>query len=262
MNNAELHDLIPLHALGALEPSEVPFLEAYLALNPEAQASYVWYLEAVTVLARALPLEEPPQDLKARMLARVRQGDGRQNAGLQVAPVPDLAAFSRTPAVPIIPSQTRPRASRIPRRRMRFVPVALGGMALAVMAGLVMQNLQLGNNLRLLEASEQNLKRLLASSATQSAVLNTSDGKVPIGNVFVGNEGQLFISHLMPALPNGKTWQAWYILKGESTPRSLGTTNDAHLMTQLPAGAQVIAVSEEPTGGSRTPTLIRAIANL
>ena len=72
-SNAELHDLIPLHALGALEPDEVLLLEAYLVLNPEAQANYVWYLEAVAVLARSVPLLEPAQGLKARMLDRVRQ---------------------------------------------------------------------------------------------------------------------------------------------------------------------------------------------
>jgi Anti-sigma-K factor rskA len=257
MNNAELHDLIPLHALGALEPEEVPLLEAYLALNPEAQASYVWYLEAVTVLARALPLEEPAQDLKARMLNRVRQGGGRHNTR-----VPDLSPFPSAPAVPIMPNQTRPRASRIPRRKMRFVPVALAGMMLAVMAGLLVQNLQLSNNVRLLEGSQETLESLLTSSQTRMAVLNSPDGKRVLGRVFVHADGQVLIGHTMGRLSGPRTWQAWYILKGETAPRSLGITNEPRLMVHLPSNAQVIAVSEEPTGGSQTPTMIRAIARL
>ena len=254
MNNAELHDLIPSHALGALEPNEVQALEAYLALNPEAQASYVWYLEAVTVLARALPLEEPPQDLKARTLARVRQYNGRQSTH-----VPDLSSFSSTPAVPIIPNQTRPRASRIPRRRMRFLPVALGGMTLAVMAGLLLQNAQL-RDLQRLEGSQ--LDMLLASSETKVVPLNSPDGKQAVGRVFINPNGQLLIGHTMGRLSGPRTWQAWYILKGETVPRSLGTTHEPRLMIQVPNNTQVIAVSEEPTGGSQTPTLIRAIARL
>ena len=253
MNNAELHDLIPLHALGALESNEVPVLEAYLALNPEAQASYVWYLEAVTVLARALPPEKPAQDLKARMLARVRQYNGQH---------PDLSPFSSTPAVPIIPHQTRPRTSRIPRRRMRFVPVALGATALAVMTGLLLQNAQLRQKVQGLEGSQQQLEMLLAASDTKMLLLNSPDGKRAVGRVFINADGQLLISHTMGRLSGPRTWQAWYILKGETVPRSLGTTQEPRLMVHVPSNAQVIAVSEEPTGGSQAPTVIRAIARL
>jgi anti-sigma-K factor RskA len=66
----------------------------------------------------------------------------------------------------------------------------------------------------------------------------------------------------MLTLPSGKTWQAWYILKGETAPHSLGITNASHLMTQLPANVQVVAVSEEPAGGSLVPTTVRAVATL
>ncbi len=253
MNNTQLHDLIPLHALGALEPNEVPVLEAYLAVNPEAQASYVWYLEAVTILARAIPLEEPPRDLKARMLDRVRQSNGRQ-----ITRVPDLSPFSREP----VPNQTRPRASQTPRHRMRFFAVALGGMMLAVMAGLLVQNVQLGNNLRLLGSSQETLESLLTSSDTRMAVLNSPDGKRVLGRIFINSDGQLLIGHTMGKLSGPKTWQAWYILKGETAPRSLGITQEPRLLIQVPTNTQVIAVSEEPAGGSKAPTIIRAIANL
>ncbi len=253
MKNTQLHDLIPLHALGALEPNEVPVLEAYLAVNPEAQASYVWYLEAVTILARAIPLEEPPRDLKARMLDRVRQSNGRQ-----ITRVPDLSPFSREP----IPNQTRPRTSRTPRHRMRFFAVALAGMMLAVIVGLLVQNVQLGNNLRLLGSSQETLESLLTSSDTRMAVLNSPDGKRVLGRVFVNADGQLLIGHTMGKLSGPKTWQAWYILKGETVPRSLGITQEPRLLIHVPRNTQVIAVSEEPAGGSKAPTIIRAIANL
>ena len=161
--------------------------------------------------------------------------------------------------VPIIPShQSRSRA-RFGSHRSGFLPVALG-MAAAVIAGLVILNVQTGKRIGALEASEQNLERLLASSTTRTAVLNTPDGKTTIGKVFVGNDGQVLISHSMMKPPSGKTWQAWYILKGETVPRSLGITDASHLLTQLPANVQVVAVSEEPVGGSLVPTTVRAVA--
>ena len=278
MNNAELHELIPLHALNALEPHQVVYIEAYLKAYPEAQASYVWYLEAVTVLARAIPLEEPPQDLKARMLDRVRLVNAAQNGAARdntardgtvrtlttVASesVADTVEASSTSSISIIPaSQSRAkRANRSSLRRSRFLPVIFGAMAMAVIAGLVILNVQTGRWIAALEASEQNLERLLASSTTRTSVLNTPDGKTPIGKVFMGNDGQVLISHSMMKPPSGKTWQAWYILKGETVPRSLGITDASHLLTQLPANVQVVAVSEEPVGGSLVPTTVRAVA--
>jgi anti-sigma-K factor RskA len=83
-----------------------------------------------------------------------------------------------------------------------------------------------------------------------------------LGRVFVNADGQVLIGHTMGKLSDSRTWQAWYILKGEIVPRSLGTTHEPRLMVHVPSNAQIIAVSEEPVGGSRAPTTIRAIARL
>ena len=145
---------------------------------------------------------------------------------------------------------------------MRFFAVALAGMMLAVIVGLLVQNVQLGNNLQLLGSSQETLESLLTSSDTRMAVLNSPDGKRVLGRVFINTDGQLLIGHTMGKLSGPKTWQAWYILKGETAPRSLGITQEPRLLIQVPTNTQVIAVSEEPAGGSQAPTIIRAIANL
>jgi anti-sigma-K factor RskA len=268
-SNAELHDLIPLHALGALEPDEVPLLEAYLALNPEARASYVWYLEAVSILARSIPLEEPPQDLKARMLDRVRQVNAAQVGSTRASPtraastqaVPVRARDHVESRVPIFADHTQPRAVQNSFPKLQFLPVTFAAMA-AIIAGLFVQNLQLNNTLRTLEGSQTGLESFLASSKTKTVVLNSADGKAIVGVVLSAPDGSVLISHTMGERSGTKTWQAWYILKGETTPRPLDTTNASHLMVHVPANAQVIAVSEEPAGGSQQPTTVRAIATL
>jgi anti-sigma-K factor RskA len=285
-SNAELNDLIPLHALGALEPDEVSFLEAYLLVNPEARASYVWYLEAVSVLARSVPLLEPAVDLKARMLDRVRQ----DNAG-QVCSARDYSArnysarvdssrvdlfqagtgtarghvdgtnmLNKSP-VPMIAEHTRARTVRNPLLKLRFVPIAFAAMA-AIVVGLLVQNRQLEGTLRLLETSRHHLEFLLSSNQTKTVVLNSADGKTVVGVVLAASDGGVLISHTMGDLSGTKTWQAWYILKGETMPRSLGITNASHLMIHVPVNTHAIAVSEEPAGGSLSPTTVRAIATL
>jgi anti-sigma-K factor RskA len=280
LSDAELHDLIPLHALGALEPDEVPLLEAYLAVNPEARASYVWYLEAVSILARSIPLEEPPQDLKARMLDRVRKVNATRVGSVRVDPVQsgstrasstqagsdqaipirarDHATESR---VPIFTDHTQARAVQNSLYKLRLLPIAFVAMA-AIIAGLFVQNLQLNNTLRMLEGSQTGLESFLASSKTKTVVLNSADGKAIVGVVMSSSDGSVLISHTMGERSGTKTWQAWYILKGETVPRPLATTNASHLMIHVPVNAQVIAVSEEPAGGSQKPTTVRAIARL
>jgi hypothetical protein len=269
MTDAELHDLIPLHALGALEPSEVTAMEAYLARNPEAQASYVWYLEAAMVLAKTIPLEEPAQDLKARMLDRVRSVNRVQTNRVRdnqvqansIQAKPTTTERSRTAPVP--PSGRQAPRARTAGRPRSWLPVTLGaaGILMAGVAGLLLQNAQLNNRLQALEASQKTLETLLNSSQTRLVVLNSADTKTAVGRALIGPEGLVQISHTMDKATD-KTWQAWYILKGENTPRPLETSNQPHLLIRVPANTQAVAISEEPIGGSLVPTTVRAIAAL
>jgi hypothetical protein len=70
--NTELHDLIPLLALHALESDQVHHVEGYINSNPEARVIHAWYLETVTLLAQTVPVLKPPSSLKVRMLERIR----------------------------------------------------------------------------------------------------------------------------------------------------------------------------------------------
>jgi anti-sigma-K factor RskA len=291
LHESELHDLIPLHALGALEPEQVPLIEAYLAANPEAQASYVWYLEAVSILARSLPLQEPPVGLKARMLNRVRDlqsGKPETAKSVQVesvragsVQVESIQTESVQTAVPSISSdrtvdrtvdrasnRSRPRSVRAGGRKSRW-PVALGitgaltaGLGISAIVGLTLRNNDLSQQLLRLEDSQRSLESFLNSSSSKIVALNATNGKTSVGLALIGTDGRVLINHTMGKSVVGKTWQAWYILKGESVPRPLETTTEAHLLIRVPANVQVIAVSEEPVGGSLVPTTIRAIATL
>jgi hypothetical protein len=69
--NTELHDLIPLHALHALESDQVHHVEGYINSNPEARVIHTWYLETVTLLAQTVPVLKPPSSVKARVLERI-----------------------------------------------------------------------------------------------------------------------------------------------------------------------------------------------
>jgi Anti-sigma-K factor rskA len=269
MTDFELHELIPLHALAALEPDQAVALEAYLIVNPEAQASYLWYLEAVTVLARALVRVEPPTDLKSRMLDRVRRSRVTSLQGFSDRSVSDRSVSDqRVPnlSVEIGQHPIRPQTSRIHRHRSRLpIPLAVIS-AISAIAGLMALQFHASNTINTLEASQRQLEQMLASNETTLAILNTPDNHTQVGRVFTTRDGRLLITHSMGKLHDPKTWQAWYIRKGETIPRSLGTTNESYLLIQLPPDAsakiKAIAVSEERAGGSPIPTTIRALATL
>ena len=72
--NTKLHDLIPLHALNALESDQVHHVEGYINSNPEARVIHAWYLETVTILAQTVPVRKPSPSVKARVLERIRLG--------------------------------------------------------------------------------------------------------------------------------------------------------------------------------------------
>ena len=243
----------------------MPLIEAYLAANPEAQASYVWYLEAVSILARSVPLQEPPAALKSRVLDRIR--------GLQAGKVDPVESARSEPAqvgsaraaVPSMSSnRSRPRSFGVGWRRSRL-PIAFGltaALAISAIVGLGLRNNDLSRQLRTLEVSQRSLESLLNSSGTKTVALNSVDGKAGVGLALIGTDGRVLISHTLGKAVVGKTWQAWYILKGETAPRPLETTRNAQLLIRVPANTQVIALSEEPVGGSLVPTTIRAIATL
>ena len=71
--NTELHDLIPVYTLYALESDQVHRIEGYINSNPEARVIQTWYLETLTLLAQTVPVLKPPSSVKARVLERIRQ---------------------------------------------------------------------------------------------------------------------------------------------------------------------------------------------
>ena len=63
-------ELLPAYALGAVEDSLSPQIEATIKADPELQAEYAVYESIVDSLTAALPSVEPSPDLGARILTQ------------------------------------------------------------------------------------------------------------------------------------------------------------------------------------------------
>jgi len=66
-----LADLLPLHALGALDPEEAAAVEEALARDPALRATFDSYLEVAHALGDALDPVRPPGSARDRLLADV-----------------------------------------------------------------------------------------------------------------------------------------------------------------------------------------------
>jgi anti-sigma-K factor RskA len=65
--------LLSAHALGALEPHEAEEAERLIATSDECRAVFEEALEVAAALALATAEGDPPEELRARIIAAVRE---------------------------------------------------------------------------------------------------------------------------------------------------------------------------------------------
>lgn len=245
----ELRELLPAYALGAVSQDEAAAVaEALDSDRPDSaalRAELRSYQELVVQMASANTVVPPPR-VKERLLARV--------------------AREKQVALP-------PRA---PRKMPAFAVAALAA-AIVLAVGLGAYSLRLRNSL----TESRSLSALLSDSlarreATINAILE-AEGSLRVAQLVAADSAaqrggiQLFwnerqkrgILHafrLRPA-PQGRAYQLWLIQDGK--PVSVAVFNseaDGHALVQdlaLPPSSQgttLVAVTEEPAGGSPGPT--------
>ena len=71
---ADLRELLPLYALGALDADEAAAVERAVAADPALAAELASYRDAADRLVDLVPAVAPPPDVKARLLASVGAG--------------------------------------------------------------------------------------------------------------------------------------------------------------------------------------------
>lgn len=72
--------LLPVYALGCLDNDEAQLVSNHIRCCPDCQAELRAYQAVVDALALAIPLIEPPPDLKTRLLRRIAQQSEAQRA--------------------------------------------------------------------------------------------------------------------------------------------------------------------------------------
>ncbi len=231
MNQEWFEDLKDAYVLGALPEEERLEFERYLETHPDLQAE-VEELGAVAGLLALSPREqEPPPELRRRIMGTVEAEAVHPRDGRRSWPA-----------------------------RLREV-VGVRDLALAAAAmlviGLSFWSMLLQGEVRDLQGRVQSLQS--QPEGPQMIVLGGTGTEQGARAQLVTLEGDqaVLVAENMPPVPEGKTYQIW-VIRGD-TPQPSGLFEPkgdsiAAVVEKPVEGADAVAVTVEPEGGSKAPT--------
>ena len=231
MNHERFDELKEAYVLGALPEEERLEFERYLMAHPDLRAE-VEDLGAVAGLLAFSPQEqEPPPELRHRIMATVEA------------------------------EAARPRTSRRSWLAGLWEAVGVRDLALAAAAvlviGLFSWSMLLQGEVRDLQGRVQDLQS--QPQGPQMIALGSGGTKQGARAVLVTLEGDraVLVAENMPPVPEGKTYQIWVIKDDTPQPSGLFEPRGdsiAAVVENPVEGADAVAVTVEPEGGSKKPT--------
>ena len=233
MDDKSFEDLKDAYALGALPDNERASVEAYLALHPERQAEIDDMVGVAGLLALAPPEQEPPADLRRRLMQVVES------------------------------EAVQPRAAESPSsswfgwlRGLRNV--ALGAAAVLVV-GLLSWNVLLQEDVQDLREQVEQARSANEAQQTREIALDGTwaEQGARAEVTALKDDRAILVVEDMPSMPDDRTGQVWVIRDEKPEPSGLlepsGNMAATAITTNL-RGADAIAVTIEPAGGSEEPT--------
>ena len=220
-------DLTAVYALGALAGEERLWFEAYLAEHPGLSAEVDELGSVADLLALAPAEQEPPAGLRRSVLESV--GAPRE----------------------VVSGEPARRSRRTDRTRRFLRPGMLAAAAaFAAVVGLLLWNASLrdqNGDLRG-EIAERRTVQMEGSGLASGAA----------GEVLVRDEGRaVLVASELPPAPEGEVYEAWIIRDGVPEPAGLFEPRNGSAAAPVEGttnGAQAVAVTLEPEGGSPMPT--------
>lgn len=233
--NNDVHTLTGAYVLDALSEVERRAFEDHMSGCP-ACSQEVAELRETTARLGLAAAAVPPADLWNRV----------RTATTQVRQLPPLSADSAAL-----------RAKRWPTRIAVFAAAASLVVAAAIGVGWITSNEQLEDQLAQSQNQLDKLQSVLSAPDAQVSTASVDGGSVT-AIISRTRNGMVVLVHGLPVLPTNRVYQAWF-LKQNGTVASAGilATSTGSLTTDDLAsgqGANGLAFTIEPTGGSSTPT--------
>lgn len=242
MNRERFDDLKEAYALGALPEDERREFETYLANHPELQGEVDDLSSVAALLAISPADQEPPRRLRKSIMAVVNAEAGRSRRQAEASRWAIFEGFKRL-----------------------FTPRLALGAACVLLVGLLGWNIFLQSELRDLDAQNSELlaevQEARSDDGDQSRIFAMQgEGQTSQLNAEVmafEDDRVVLVAHNVPAIEENQTFQIWVISGGEARPSGLfepGEGPVAAVVESSIEGAQTVAVTVEPEGGSPQPT--------
>lgn len=248
----QLEEIYPAYALNAVDSNDRAQIERHIAVCQACANIVAGYRPVVDHLAYAVPLVEPPADLKYRVLA---------------------AALPHTSPAPSIFSQLSHFVSQL------FRAPAFSAIALVLVVALGAWNLSLQNQLEEQAAMtrkilddmnrQRSLVTTIAYADTQPRRMQATEiAPKAIGRLYTAPElnAIALIVYDMPALEPLRTYQVWLIdSAGERISGGTFTVDErgrgwVYIRSPKPLSqCNEIGITIEPAGGSPQPTTPRVL---
>ena len=236
MDQERFEDLKDAYVLGALPEEERLEFEQYLAAHPDLQVEIEELSTIAGLLAFSVREQEPSPDLRRRIMDTVE--------------------------AEAVQPRTSYRRSWLGRVWEAVGPRDLALAAAAVLViGLFSWGMLLQGEVRDLQGRVQSLQSQPQdqSQGPQMIALGGTGTEQGVRAELITLEGDraVLVAENMPPAPEGKTYQIW-VIKGD-TPKPSGLFepkgDSIAAVVETPVeGADAVAVTVEPEGGSRKPT--------
>jgi len=260
----DILDLLTAYALGAITPDELSRVSALIEEQPELRATLAELRATADMLPYGLPEASPPAELRQRVLDHAT---GRSRSAQGVAPrrMPSrmrgwVFGFSGVAAVAVL-------AAAIGWGQLIQTRNELGQSRVA----LEQTQRQAADAQALLGTLEGRLTAMQGQVAEAQKVLASLEGSGGSASILRTRDGAAVLIAQLPPLQPGRVYQLWRI-QGSNNPASAGifqVSEQGYGITDLPASQQpqageILAVTDEPDGGSPGPTtdiLIKGTSN-
>jgi anti-sigma-K factor RskA len=226
------------YSLHALDGQEERDFEALLARSPGLRDEVTELTDTAVELALAVGEEQPPADLRARILDAT-------------ASLPQLPPEERTLDSAADPPAAAPPAPVTPLAWYRRPAGALTAAAAAVV---LVAGGALGAGIAQNAVPASQLAAIAAAPDAQHVTIRMADGATARAVWSDGLARSALQLDGLPALPLDRTYQLWYIHGSAARSAGLAVASGDVTLTGAMRHGDTIGVTVEPAGGSRTPT--------
>jgi anti-sigma-K factor RskA len=247
MSHEEASELLGAFALDAVEDDDHAQLEEHLATCPRCRAELDGLREVAASMGNSV--EPLPDGLWSNIASRLPP---RQDE--EPPPMPQLVLEPRQP----VEQPKRPGPTRVAMATLAAIAVAAAAVAIVLGVDLVRSDDQVSHLQATMAAHPpQSIAEALSTPGHRIVNLETTFHLEVAQFVLVPDGRGFLVNSRLPTLPGTHTYQLWAIVG--TRPISLGllgqSPGPASFTMAGASSASQLAITEEPTGGSVTPTL-------